>query len=118
MAATPQYANLMVRGLKSGLTRSVNAYFSDVANAPVRFDSGTGASSASNTYYTFPEDVIITDFSIVTGTADTTRTMITVDGQPTGNILPYVIHVSTLNQRPTLAVKIPAGHLLGAVQLA
>jgi hypothetical protein len=118
MAATPQKGVFQLRGLKTGLTRSVQIYVSDVANAPVKFDSGTGAGANSNQYYTVPEDCIITDYAQVTGTVDTTAMMITIDNASTSNILTYAIHLTTLNNRPVLAIKVPAGHLLGAIQLA
>jgi hypothetical protein len=89
-----------------------------VANALVKFDAGTGAGSGAPDRYTFPETVLLEDFAMETGTADTTRIMITVNGSSTSNILRYTAHLTTLNNRPRLSIVIPQGAQLGAVQLA
>lgn len=117
MAATPQKGFVKVRGA-SGLTREVQIYVSDVAGATLRFDSGAGASANSAQYYSFPEDCVIEDIAIATGTADTTAFLVTVNNAPTGNTITYAAHLLTTNNRPGLAIRISRGALLSGVQLA
>lgn len=118
MAATPQYATFSFVGLRSRKSFTVDAYVSDVAAAAVRWDSGNGSSSTSDTFWTPPEPVALTDIAIVTGTADTTKISVTRDGRATGNILRYANHVNTLAQRPRLSIGFRAGEKIGAIQLA
>lgn len=117
MAATPQYGTFFLRA-GNGTTRAVDIYLSDVANALVKFDSGAGSSSGSDSFYTIPTDCILEDYSQVTGTADTTKLAITRNNVQTGNILRYAVHLTTLNQRPKLAIPFKAGDKLGSIQLA
>jgi len=118
MAATPQYGVFSFVGLRSRRTYSVDAYFSDVAGAQVNFDAGAGAGSSSPDFWTAPEPVILTDFSIVTGTQDTTKIQLTVNGRPTQDHLRYAMHLTTLSRRPVLAIGIGAGQQFRAIQRA
>lgn len=117
MTATPQSGTLFARGL-TGNNYSVDIYVSDVAGAPVRFDGGAGAGANSPDFYSFPEPVVVTDISVVTGTADTTRARMTANGAPTPNIMRYALHLTTLATRPSLSIKLKAGTRLSAIQLA
>lgn len=116
MAAAPQSGTLFARGL-TGNNYSVDVYVSDVAGAPVRFDGGAGAGASSPDFYSFPEPVIITDFSVVTGLTDTTKIRVTANGAPTPNILRYALHLTTIATRPQLSLKLRAGTRLGAIQI-
>ena len=116
MTATPQYGTAIARGL-TGNQYAVDLYVSDVANAPVRFDGGAGAGSASADFYSFPEAVIITDICLASTTVDTTKIRITANGAPTPNILRNHSHVATLSNRPQLSLKLRAGTRLGGIQL-
>ena len=118
MVAAPQSGTWYARGFYSGTPYSVDTYISDVANAPVRFDGGAGSGATSPDFYTFPEPIIITDFSVVTGLTDTTKIRVTANGAPTPNILRYALHLTTLNNRPVLNIKLKAGTRFGAIQLA
>jgi hypothetical protein len=117
MAATPQSATFVFVG-QSGQTYHVDAYVSDVAAANVRFDSGAGSGAATNTFWMPPENVTLTDVSIVTGTADTTRMRLVVNGRPLTSILRYVLHVSTNPYRPALRIGFAKGSQVTAIQLA
>lgn len=118
MAATPQYGTMVFKGLRTGKTYVKDIYVSDVANALLTFDVGAGAGASSPDFITFPEDVILTDYSQVTGTADTTKIRLTRDGIPSGNLLRYTIHLTSLNNRPVLAFGVKAGSRFSAIQLA
>jgi len=117
MVATPQYATFFFRGA-SGKTYSVDAYVSDVANALVTFDGGAGAGSSSPDFWTPPEDVVLVDYSMVTGTADTTKIRMTVNGRPTQHIFRYTVFLTSLNNRPKISIGFRAGARVSAIQLA
>lgn len=118
MAATPQYGTLTFYGLGSKKSYIKDLYLNDVANNPARFDGGQGASTTSPTELTFPESVILSDYAQVTGTVDTTKLQLTRNGTPTGDILRYAVHLTSLNNRPRLVIGIGAGVRFGANQLA
>lgn len=117
MAAAPQSGSIFATGL-TGNNYSIDVYVSDVAGAPVRFDGGAGSGASSPDFYSFPEPVIVTDFSVVTGLTDTTKIRVTANGAPTPNILRYALHLTTIATRPRLSIKLKAGTRFGAIQLA
>ena len=117
MVATPQYGAMMFRGV-SGKTYAVDIYVSDVNAAAINFDSGAGASSTSDTFITFPENVILVDYAQVTGTADTEKIRLTAGGKPTAHVLRYGVHLTTLNNRPALNIGFKAGARIGALQIS
>lgn len=118
MAATPQYGVASFIGLRSRKTYSKDMYLSDVAAASLRFDEGSGASSTSETFWTAPEPVVLRDVAIHTGTADTTMFQLTVNGNPTGDVVRYAAHLDSLNQRPALNIPIGAGARISGIQRA
>ena len=118
MAATPQYAVFKFIGARSGRSYSVDAYLSDVAGALVRFDAGDGASATSPDFWIAPEPVVLTDFAIVSGMADTTKIQLTRNGQPTMDHLRFAMHVQTLASRPQLSTGVAPGMSLRAIQRA
>ena len=117
MAATPQFGSMLFIG-RSGRRYAKDIYLSDVANAAVRFDAGLGAGAATETSWTAPEPVLLQDYAQVTGTADTTKIALTRNGVPTGDILRYTVHLTSLNNRPFMQVPFLAGDKIGANQLA
>jgi hypothetical protein len=118
MAAAPQSGTFIAYGVKSGNTYAVDAYFSDVAAAPVRFDGGAGSGATSPDFYTFPEACIVRDMSVVTGLTDTTKIRIVANGAPTNIILRYAVHLTTIATRPTLNIGFKAGSRMAAIQQA
>jgi len=121
MVATPQYSQFIFVGIgKGNLGRvyNIDAYVSDVSSTLLRWDSGAGASSTSETFWTAPGPVALADYSMINGTADTQKLQITRNGVPTGNILRYSIHLTTLNNRPRLNIRFMRGDKVGAIQLA
>ncbi|GAI39619.1 unnamed protein product, partial [marine sediment metagenome] len=83
MVAAPQYGTMVLQGLRTGRIYNVDAYFSDVVDALSNFDGGGGAGATSPTSFTCPENVLLLDFSIVTGMADTTKIQVLRGNQPT-----------------------------------
>jgi hypothetical protein len=117
MGATPKYGIFRFKGV-SGKTYSIEVYVSDVANALITFDGGAGAGSSSPTFWIAPENCVLEDYSQVTGTADTEKLRLVVNGKPLNQILRYDVHVSTNSDRPKLAIGITKGAQLSAFQIA
>lgn len=117
MTATPQYGTMVFLG-RSGRAYAKDIYISDVDKALMRVDAGSGASATSETSWVAPEDVLLTDYAQVTGTADTLRIQLTRDGIPTGDICRYTVHLTSLNNRPRLNIPFRRGQRVGAIQLA
>ena len=116
MVAAPRHATFTFA--TRGGNISVDAYFSDVANALVTFDDGQGAGASSNTFWIAPVDCILVDVSVVTGLTDTARAMISRNSIPVGSIIDYTTHVSTAAYRPVLKIGFPRGSKLSIIQLA
>jgi len=92
---------------------------SDVANAQVTWDNGSGASSTSSTFYKAPENIVIYDFSVATGLTDTTNFVLTSDGAQIQNSrLRYANFLNSIATRPVLNIGIAKGSNLGAIQAA
>lgn len=118
MVAAAQFSVFQFIGLNSGQTYNVDAYISDVANALVRFDAGSGSSATSPTEWIAPEPVSLVDVALVTGLTDTTKMDIVRANASTGNKLRYAMHLTTLAFRPKLNIPFAAGAKVSAVQLA
>lgn len=112
MATATNYA-LVFRGA-SGRTYTISGYTADSAGYANTLSAGTTlAASGGLQYWRCPENVVLEDFSIPTGTTQTHGYM-TQDGVPvSGSIVSYVVHVSTNSNRPKLQVRFPAGALVG-----
>lgn len=117
MSATPKYGSLVFIGA-SGKTYEVDMYVSDVAAGAIQFDQGAGASATSGTFWRTPENVTLVDYAQVTGTADTEKWRLTLNGRPTFNLLRYDTHVSTASTRPPLNIKIAKGVNIAGIQIA
>lgn len=114
MAATT--ATLHAVGLQTGGGYNVDCYVPDAVATLWTFDSGAGAASTSESFYIFPEDVMIYDVSMA-GAPTATRGRFCGNGIPSGNIMAYANQLYSLNNRPKINVKVKAGHRLSIVQL-
>lgn len=117
MAATPQYGMMMFVG-RSGMSYAKDVYVSDVNGAKINWDSGSGAGSTSDTFWIPPEPVVLRDFAIVTGTADTEKLRLTRNGIPSGDTLRYGPHTDSVATRPRLNIPFAAGIQIGALQIS
>ena len=117
MTAVPEYGGMLFVGA-SGKTYSVDIYVSDVGGAPINFDSGAGAGSSSSEFITFPEPVVLSDYSQVTGCTQTEKIRLTVGGRPTAHVLRYGVHLTTIATRPALKIGFTANARIGALQIA
>jgi hypothetical protein len=118
MAAAPQYGGCIFRGLSTGKTYAVDVYASDVANALINLDGGSGASATSPSFWINPEDVTLIDFFIHTGMTDTTKIRLVSNGRPTTHIIRYAAQLDTSNARPAFNISFRAGTQISAIQLA
>ena len=118
MAATPKNGQLTFVGMQTGMTYVKEIYRSDVDKALTNFDSGSGASSTSETFWTPPEACVLVDAALVTGTADTNKLQMTRNGVPTGDILRYGPFTDSVATRPRLSIPFRAGDKVAAIQLA
>lgn len=118
MAATPRNGSMIFLG-KSGATYSIDVYISDVANAAVTWEPTGAAGTGSLTFWRTEEPVVLIDFSVATGLADTTNISLTQNGGlVSGSVIRYANFLNTINTRPKLAIAFPAGVNIGAKQAA
>ena len=87
-------------------------------NALVNFDSGGGASAASDTFYIAPENVMLEEMSLVTGLTDTTKLAVVSNSVQTGNRLRYANYLNTLATRMKINIPFRAGSKIGLIQEA
>ena len=117
MAATPK-TGIFKFATRSG-SKTVSVYISDVAAAKATFSQNGTAGTGSDSYIRFDEPVILVDYSMTTGTADTKNIVLTSNGAIVpGSLLDYVAHVSTNSDRPRLNIGFKPGSLIGAIQNA
>lgn len=114
--ATPEACTYVFKG-RSGRTWVIDGYISDVAAAASTFDSGAGtASSTSDAFYIIPEDCILRDFIMTTGTTAAVAVQVVRNSVPTGNTLRFTAHLTSLNNRPVLEIPFKAGDKFTAIQ--
>lgn len=118
MVAAPQYGVATFLGLSTNRSYSKDIYCSDVANAFVNWDGGTGASATSPTDWIPPESVRLIDFAIVTGMTDTTKVQIVRGASVTGDHLRFGMHLVTLTKRGIVNLDFPAGQKIQLIQKA
>lgn len=116
--AAPQFGSMTFIGLQTGNTYNVDIYLSDVDNALIRWDNGAGASATSSDFWTAPEAVALVDYAQVTGTTDTEKLQLTVNNNPTGHMLRYTIHLTSLSKRAPIAIKFARNAQIRALQRA
>ncbi len=116
MVATPQFASFVFEGVNSGRIYNVDAYLSDVADALANWDGGAGAGATSPSSFTAPEPLVLRDFAIVTGMADTTKIQVLRNNQPTGDFLRYTMHLTTSALRSAIQLGFEQGVEVRAIQ--
>ena len=108
MTATPKFGSFTFVGVKTGKTYTKEIYVSDVNAALIQWDLGAGAGASSGNFWKTPEPVILIDFAMVTGTADTEKIRLNFNGVHSGHILRYDTHLTSLATRERLNIKILA----------
>lgn len=102
---------------RSGRTYNISGYTADTAAYANTFNPSGAAGSTSLQYWRCPEDVTFVDFSIPTGTTQTSGYLTENGAIKAGTIIDYVASVSTAPFRPKYNVSFPAGTLIGAVTI-
>jgi len=102
---------------KSGRTYTISGYTADTAGVINTFAANTAAVAGSPNYWRPPEDVVLVDWSMTTGTTQTTGVLTENGATKNGAIISYVAHVSTNSNRPKLSLPFPAGTLIGAITI-
>ncbi len=118
MVAAPQFGTMVFIGVRSKRVYNVDCYFSDVVDGLSNWDGGGGASATSPDSFSAPEELILNDFSIVTGMTDTTKIQILRGNQPTGDFLRFTQHLTTAPARSPLRLGFRAGTQIRTIQKA
>jgi|SaaInl8_200m_RNA_FD_contig_31_2596719_length_1212_multi_9_in_0_out_0_2 hypothetical protein len=102
---------------KSGRQYSVDVYIPDATGTNMTFNPSGLAGTGSQAYWRAPEALTIVDFSL--GAAAPTAvgaTFLADSAVINGATIRHANQLSTLNNRPKLAINVAAGALLGALQ--
>lgn len=100
MAATPKVGNVEFTGLRTGKKYAYSIYNSDVAAAFVTWNRMGAAGTGSVTFITAPEDMVLSDVSVVTGIVDTANLLLFIDdGAVPGSLISWANVVNTLQNR-------------------
>jgi len=112
---TPTYGTATFQGASK--TYQVDLYIADVIGTQVKFDSGSGASTASLPFWRAPENVILTDLSIATGPTVITAVVPVVNGATIGGIRFRIANfLNTLAFRPQPRLAIGVGSNFGLTE--
>lgn len=114
MAAQYGMVSFIAQG---GRSYNVDVYCDDSAGDPVRWDGGAGASATSPTFWTAPENVMMTDVVLAAATAQT-KTQVNRNNVGTGHILRNSVVLASVNTRPALRIPFGAGSQVSLTQLA
>ena len=107
---------VVLRG-DSGRTYNVDFYASDVVGAACTFNPNGAAISGSLTFYKLPESATIIDLSIATGLTATTGVVLKMDdGIVPGRAYRLANYLNTINSRPPIGLRMPAGTNFGMLQ--
>ena len=119
MAATPKTGKLEFTG-QSGTKYVYSIYNSDVAAAFIKWNRmGTASATVGPDFITAPENMRLTDVSVVTGIVDTTTLLLFLDdGAKAGVLLDWQNCVNTLQNRSFPEIKIAGGRKVQFQQVA
>jgi len=114
---TPEIGTATFVG-RSGRAYTIDVYLSDVTAVTCKFNPSGAAGAASSEYWRAPEDVVLRDFSIITGLTATVAMTWGRDGATIpGAMIRLANHLNTNPYRPTLNVLFKAGTLINATQV-
>jgi len=112
MATAKNYSMVFLG--RSGRTYVISGYTADTAGYINTFNPSGAAASGGLQTWRCPEACSLVDFSIPTGTTQTSGIITENGAVKAGGLLDYVIHVSTNANRPRLNIPFDAGTLIGA----
>jgi len=100
---------------KSGRTYSIDIYSPDAAATQWTFSANGSATSTSPSTLRVPEDCVIYDISIATGTAAVGAAISNNSGTILGGVVRYANILNTLATRQKLKIPLRAGDIISAV---
>jgi len=109
-------ATLVLKGLRTGKTYSVDVYAPDAVATLFTFNSSGAAVSGSNSTYRAVEDCIISDISATAGPTATGFVFSANGNVISGGVLRWANQLTSLPNRTVMAIPIKSGDFLGAVQ--
>ena len=113
-----QNATLVLLGLRTGKTYSVDVYAPDAAGTLLTFNSSGPAASTSNTSYRAQEDCLIRDINVAASPTATNFTFTLNGNVVAGGVVRWANQLNTLPNRPIYAIPVRAGDFLGGIQAA
>lgn len=102
---------------KSGKTYVIDFYAPDAVGGLLTFNANGAAASTSPNTLRIPEDCVITDFSIATGTTAVGAVLNVDNASLLGGTLRYANQLNSLSQRPALRIPLKGGSFLGATNI-
>ena len=113
-----QRATMVLKGLQTGRTYSVDVFAPDAAGTQLRYNGSGSASATAADSFRAPENVLIEDISIA-ASPTATGVVLTKDGNTIiGGSLRWANQLVTTVNRVKLAIPIPAGSFIGGNQYA
>lgn len=113
-----QNATLVLKGLRTGKTYSVDVHAPDASATLLTFNSSGAAASTSNSTYRAVEDCIITDISITTSPTATGFVFSANGNVIPGGVMRWANQLTSLPNRTVLAIPIRSGDFIGGTQFA
>lgn len=98
---------------RSGKTYVCDFQSADATGTQWTFNLNGAAAATSPTQLRIPEDGVITDVSIATGTTCVGGVFSQDNATIIGGAIRYANHLNTLNQRPSLRIPLKGGSFLG-----
>jgi len=113
-----QNATLLLYGITSKRTYTVDVYAPDAAGTLLTFNPTGAAASTSPSTYRVPEDVVIKDISIAASPTATNVTLNVNGNVIVGGVIRWANQLNTLPYRTPLNIPIKAGDFIGGTQAA
>lgn len=115
MAAAQSFQQTFVG--KSGRTYNIMGYTADTAAYTNTYSSTGAAGATSLQYWRAPEDVVLVDFAIPTGTTQVSMVMTQDGATKNGCVLGFATNLNTLAYRAKVNIPFPAGALIGSITI-
>jgi hypothetical protein len=101
---------------ESGRQYVIDLFQPDAVATTIKFNPAGKALTGDPATFRFPENVSVRDVVIVTGATATGGTFRVNGAIVNGGTLRWAAHLTTLNNRPALNIRIPAGADMSIIQ--
>jgi len=101
----------------SGRVYNISTYTADTAGVVNTFNPMGVAVAGSPQYWRPPENVSLVDYSIATGTTQTTAYWTQDGATKAGSVTSYISCLNTLAKRQQFNLAFPAGSLVGLITI-